>query len=160
MGAVKRRPSLELMIWLGALGAVVGMVVSQAYPALGPGLFMLAGFSLGTWLAWLISRWLEHRAQDPDRDAPHQHYRLRKDLRDSYYTDLIMKKIIKEYHAEDPASDDGESPEDEDAAGDMDEPGPGDDPFSWANDLRDATADESSAIHNDDLRAGQRHAHR
>jgi hypothetical protein len=138
MGREKRRVAFDPTVGLGAVGVVVGMLVSPAFPSTDPGLVALAGFVIGIQIGGLVVRLQDLRLSEAKPAVSRRHYQLRKDLRDSYYTDLVMKRIMHAYHVQ-------EDRDDECAEGDELEEAKSrtcDDPFTWPNDLRAAHGDE------------------
>jgi len=104
----------NLIVVFGILGAGLGAFVLGRLPDQNPLWLGLAGFFFGLQIGNLV---FKERNVKTER----KHIHIPKDMRDSYYTDLVMKRILEIYRPEQAESeDDGES-EDEDDEEEQDE---------------------------------------
>ncbi len=101
----RRGTAFRRDIALGVLGAIIGLVVSPAFPGASGMSLLIGGFFVGLWASALISSLQKLWARilglsGRPQKAPRQHYRLPKEMRDGYYEGVVMKRIMQVYHPE------------------------------------------------------------
>lgn len=131
-------PGFDPAILFGILGAAIGLVLSGWFPSVSGIALVLGGFWVGFWVSQRISSFRKLRLPKSQARLPREHYHLPKEMRDGYYTDLVMKRIMQAYHPEGMGSEDDDQEEAEGAdaepdetedVNDKDEP---EDEFTWA----------------------------
>ncbi len=124
------------------VGALLGLMLAAYYAPQNLLWFPLIGASLG----WRLSQLICIKEQEPHPDRPRRHYHLPREMRDSYYTDLVMKRIMEVYHPGADAADEDENGDEDhedveedpqEPEQDEDEEEEGEEEYSWAGIERD-----------------------